>query len=67
MVSIMDAVTAWESDLLDYKKAGGNDHDEEEKKAQLLKLLPAGTSMEVIEHANEKPDSDALIAWFRAK
>ena len=67
MISIMDAVTAWESDLLDFKKAGGTEHDEEEKKAQLLKLLPAGTAMEVIEQANEKPDSDALIAWYRAR
>ena len=37
----MDAVAAWEADMLAFIKAGGTEPDDEDKRAQLIKILPA--------------------------
>ena len=69
MATVMDAVDLWEADLLAFKKAGGNEPEDAEKCAQLMKILPANTSFEMKSKADDmgKESSDALIEWMRAK
>ena len=73
MHSVMDAITLWESDMLAYVKAGGTDPHDEERRNQVMKLLPANISMEELGKSNEvrneqgQRDTDSLIEWLREK
>ena len=53
--------------MLAFTKAGGTEPDDEDKRSQLIKILPSNCSMEVMDKADEQPTSDALIDWMRAK
>ena len=72
MVHVMDAVADWEANCLAYAKADGASVSEEERRAQVMKLLPP-LSMEELEKANEvvndvgDKDAESLIEWLRAK
>ena len=52
-----------------YKKAGGKQPEEDEMCAQLMKILPANLSFEMLSKADDmgKQSSDALIYGMRAK
>ena len=67
MLSVMDAVEAWEENKLVYSKAGGTAHDDEEERAQLYKILPDNISQDMLSHAHDQPTADALIDWMREK
>ena len=41
MHSVMDAITLWESDMLAHVKAGGIEPHDEDRRNQVIKLLPA--------------------------
>ena len=63
----MDAVAAWEADMLAFIKAGGTEPDDEDKRSQLIKILPSNCSMETLDKADEQTTADSLIDWMRAK
>ena len=65
--NIMEMVSFWESDLIDFRKAGGEEPDDINKRHQLGKILAGFASMDDLEKANEQLTSDDLIKWFRAK
>ena len=67
MATIMDCVDLWEENLIALKKAGGREQEEEDKKAQLMDMLPLGVSFELMSAADEQADSDSLIEWMRKK
>ena len=64
--SLMEAVSAWESDLLDFVKAGGTEPSDEDQRAALLKILPK-ISMEQLEIATAVPTAEELTVWMRSK
>ena len=67
MTTIMDAVEVYEANMLAFCKAGGTEPADDERRAQLMKLLPANTSMENMQRADEQTTAEELIEWFRRK
>ena len=67
MISIMEAVAAWEENKLAYHKAGGSQHDDEEERAQLYKILPENISQDMLSHAHDQPTAAKLIDWMNEK
>ena len=49
MANIMSVVEVYEENMLAYVKAGGVEPADDERKSQLMKILPAGTSMETLD------------------
>ena len=66
---IVDALNKWEADTLAFLKAGGLEPIEEERKAQLMKILQSNGSdwMELLGKADEFTNSAELEAWMRKK
>ena len=54
MTTIMDAVAAYEADMIDFMKAGGTEPSDEDQRGQLLKIHNMKTAAE-------------LIQWMRSK
>ena len=67
MVTIMDAVGDWEEDEMTYMRAGGRAQDDEERREQLIKILPSGISDDMLSRAADCPSADGLIDWMREK
>ena len=69
MISIMDYVSLWEENTEAFIKAGGSPVAEEDRCAQLMKILPAGLSFEIMSKADDesKRGSAKLITWMRDK
>ena len=69
MAAIMEFVALWEEDSEAFIKAGGSAVSEEDRCAQLMKILPHGLSFEIMSKADDesKSGSAKLIDWMRAK
>ena len=67
MANIMEYVEMWEKDTGRFIKAGGTKHSDEDKLAQLMKILPPTLSHEMAMRADDYKTPDELKAWMRSK
>ena len=67
MLAVMDAVADWRANKLAYAKAEGTPHGDEEERAQLYKILPAGISQDMLSHAYDQPPAFKLLEWMEEK
>ena len=67
MLTVMDAVADWRAHKLAYAKAEGSPHGDEEERAQLYKILPAGISQDMLSHAHDQPTAFKLLEWMEEK
>ena len=67
MLAIMDAVADWRAAKLAYAKAEGAPHGDEEERAQLYNILPAGISQDMLSHAHDQPTAHKLLEWMEEK
>ena len=67
MTTVMDAVAEWRANKLAYAKAEGTPHGDEEERAQLYKILPAGISQDMLSHAHDQPTAFKLLEWMEEK
>jgi hypothetical protein len=67
MLTVMDAVADWRANKLAYAKAEGTPHGDEEERAQLYKILPAGISQDMLSHAHDQPTAFKLLEWMEEK
>ena len=42
-------------------------HGDEEERAQLYKILPAGISQDMLSHAHDQPTAFKLLEWMEEK
>ena len=66
MTTLMNAVAVYESDMIDFLKAGGTEPSDSGQRGQLVKILPK-LSMETLDVAHNIKAGPELIVWMRAK
>ena len=54
MIGIMEYIALWEENTEAFIKAGGSHVPEEDRCAQLMKILPAGLSFEIMSKADDE-------------
>ena len=64
---VMPYVRAYEQDVAVYYAAGGVKFSDEDRRGQLMKILPSSLSMEMSMTADDKPSYAALREWMTLK
>ena len=64
---MIERLVPWKQDLVDYVKAGGVRPEDEDLRHAMMKMLPAGLSMEMMTKAWAQSTAEDLEDWVRTQ